>query len=707
MKKVFKLGYIHCAGCSVALQDKISKVENVKSAQINFVTRLVTVEIENKNHKETMQNIEDAIHEFDKTIEILPADAEEKESKNQKISKYLLVLSMALWVIGIVLQYTTGHFVAFFSVYLISYMLVAYKTLWNSLKSVVKGKILDETFLMSIASIGAFVIGEYLEGCAVMIFYSIGEIFQKRATEKSERRIKGLADLKSTTANLVNEYGEIKTVDLNLIKIGDKICVNAGEKVPLDGKIISGSANFNTAAITGDSACVYLSVGSDIISGYIAEDGSVIVEIATTAQNSTISKIVQMVEDASASKAHSEKFIAKFAKVYTPIVVGLALIICFVMPIFGGYSLDVFKLWAYRGLSFLVVSCPCALVLSVPLSYFIGVGSAAKSGILVKGSNYLEILAKTKNVFFDKTGTLTTGEFSVINVVSVGEKDTNDILELIAYAESFSNHRIAKSIVHYYQNETSKTINTAWVNGYKEIAGGGVIANIFMEDCIVGNAHFMKDNGIDIENIDTHDTVVYLAINGNLIGYVCVADTIKPDGKETITELNKMGIVSGMFTGDKTDVAKNVAASLGLQKFYAELMPEDKTNKISEIATNGNIAFVGDGINDAPAIASADVGIAMGAAGSDIAIESSDVVVLTDEPYKVVEAIKIAKHTQSIVVQNIVFTILFKVATLVLVSFGIAGMWLAVLADVGVNILAILNSLRAMKRFNKKHDKKI
>lgn len=706
MKKVFKLGYIHCAGCSVALQDKISKLENVKSAQINFVTRIVTVEIDNKNSKQTMQNIEDAIHEFDKTIQILPADAEENASKAQKISYYLLGASILLWIAGIVVQHTANLMYVYLPLYIVSFGLVGYKVLYGAFKNIIKGKILDETFLMSIATIGAFVIGEYLEGCAVLIFYTIGEIFQNFATKKSGDRIRSLATLKSNTANLVNTNGEISVVELCNIKVGDLICVNAGEKVPLDGKIVSGGANFNTAAITGESAGVYLTESNDVISGYIAEDGSVMVKVSTTEQNCTISKIVQMVEEASASKANTEKFIAKFAKVYTPVVVGLALAICFIMPIFWGYTLEVFKLWAYKSLSFLVVSCPCALVLSVPLTYFAGIGASAKSGVLIKGSNYLELLAKTKTVCFDKTGTLTTGEFKVTQIVSTGEKNENDILELVAYAESFSNHRIAKSIVEHYKNTTHKSINTAWVNGYTEIAGGGIIANIFMEDCIIGNLAFMQKNGVNIAFVDTHETMVYLACAGKLEGYICLADEPKEDAICTIQKLNNMGLETSMFTGDKQSVASNMAMQLGLNSYYAEMLPVDKVAKLTEINSKNKVAFIGDGINDAPVLATADVGIAMGGAGSDIAIESADVVILTDEPSKVVETLKIAKNTQKIVWQNVMFTIGFKIATMVLVSVGLAGMWLAVFADVGVTVLAVLNSLRAMKRFGKNKTKK-
>lgn len=700
MKKVFKLGYIHCAGCSVALQDKISKVENVKSAQINFVTRIVTLEIENKNAKETMQKVEDAIHEFDKSIEILSADADEKKS-SEHLKYYFLGASILLWVLAIVLQKCLNLWAVHFSLYLVSLLLVGYDVFLSAFKNIIKGKVLDETFLMSIATIGAFIIGEYLEGCAVMIFYTIGEIFQHYASTKSENSIKSLATLKSEFANVINDLGEISAVSVENIKVGDKISVSVGERVPLDGKIISGGAEFNTSAITGESAGQYLSENSDVISGYIVESGQVVIKVSATSQNSTISKIVKMVEEASASKANTEKFIAKFARIYTPIVVGLALAICFIMPIFWGYSLEIFKLWAYRGLSFLVVSCPCALVLSVPLAYFSGIGACAKSGVLVRGSNYLEILSKTKYVCFDKTGTLTTGEFEVVDIVSGGEKDAQDILELVAYAESFSSHRIAKSIVKHYEAETGKAINTAWVNGYQEVAGGGILANIFMEDCVVGNAQFMKINNIDVPTIKTSDTVVFSASGGVYSGYICVADTIKPDAKDTIANLKQLNTQTCMFTGDKNAVAQKVASEIGLDYGFGELLPADKVNKISDLKQNGRVVFVGDGINDAPALSTADVGIAMGGSGTDIAIESADMVILTDEPQKVVESIKIAKNSQKIVLENIVFTIGFKIATMLLVSIGLAGMWLAVFADVGVSVLAVLNSLRAMKRFQK------
>ncbi len=699
MKKTFKLGYIHCAGCSVALQEKISKVPNVNSAQINFVTRIVTLDIESKNAKQTMEAVEAAIHEFDKTIKILPVHADEHHGgKQQKVQNILLMVGVVLWAIGMVVEFiVSAPLLSYLFVYLAAYALVAYPVLWQAAKNICRGKVFDENFLMSIATIGAFIIGEYVEGVAVMIFYQIGELFNHKISEHSENNIKSLASLKSTMAELLCKDGTTKPTLLEKIKIGDKIVVSAGERVALDGKIISGGSNFNTSAITGESVGKYLTMGDSVISGYIAEDGAVTIEVTADVQNCTVSKIVQMVEDALASKANIEKFISRFAKYYTPVVVSLALLICFIGPAFYGYTLAAFSTWAYRGLSFLVVSCPCALVLSVPLAYFAGIGTMAKRGILVKGSNYLEKLAKVNTIVFDKTGTLTTGIFEVEEVVSLGEKEQSEILELISYGESFSNHSIAKSICLNYCQTSGKSINIAWVNGYTEVAGGGVIANIFMEDCIVGNAKFLQDNGVEVPALDTHKTIVYLATGGVCQGYVCLADKLKPDAASTIAALKKKGITTAMFTGDNDAVAKDIAGSVGLDEYFAGLLPAQKVEKLQDLqraakASKKCVGFVGDGINDAPALSAADVGIAMGGKGSDIAVESADMVILRDEPSSIIPAIKIAKRTMRIVWQNIIFSIGIKLATLLLISFGLAGMWLAVFADVGVSILAVLNS---------------
>ena len=716
MKKFLKLDHLHCAGCAVALQDKLSKVPGVNKAEINFVSRIVTLEIDGKDHKQTMQAAEAAIHEFDKTIQILTPGQENKQTKTNTaavVKNTLFGISVALWVVAIILQFTVKIWAVHFSVYLASYLLCAYSILYNACTNIFKGKVLDENFLMTIATIGAFIIGEYMEGVAVIIFYLIGEMFQHKISHNSEKNISSLNDLKCQEANLVLADGSSRVVNIADIKVGDKIMVNAGEKVPLDGKVVSGGANFNTAAITGESVPKYCSIGQEITSGFIAEDGSVVMQVTADINNCTVSKIIDMVQEASASKAGIEKFISRFAKIYTPVVAGLAAVLAFIMPAFWGYTLEAFTTWAYRGLAFLVVSCPCALVLSVPLTYFAGIGAMAKSGILVKGSNYIEKLAKVNTLVFDKTGTLTTGQFAVTDVHTLneqnyddGDKTEEDILELIAYAESFSNHSIAKAIVAHYQNITGKTINTAWVNDYKEVAGGGITATIFMEECVIGNAKFMENYGAYIHSPKSQElqTIVYLMVGGKLQGYITLSDTPKPDANLAISGLKKVGVKTAMLTGDNAAVAQRISQSLGLDEYYAGLRPADKVEKIKELAGLNKkgkaIGFVGDGINDAPALTAADVGIAMGGVGSDIAVESADMVIMTDEPSKLIPGIKIAKNTMRTVYQNIVLSIGVKVLTLILISSGlVASMWLAVFADTGLTVLAILNSLKATRKY--------
>ncbi len=712
MKKFLKLDHLHCAGCAVALQDKINKVQGVNSAEINFVSRIVTLDIDSKDYKQTLKDVEASIHEFDKTICIIDPRSQNKEGKQKantakKVQYVLFGVSVALWIAAIILQFTLKMWSVHFSIYLTAYLLCGYPILYNAFTNIFKGKVLDENFLMTLATIGAFIIGEYMEGVAVIIFYIIGEMFQHKISHNSEKNISSLSLLKCGEASLVLSDGTIQITKIDQIKVGDIIVVNAGEKVPLDGNIISGGANFNTAAITGESVPQYLGVDASISSGYIAEDGSVTIKVTADNNNCTVSKIIDMVQEASASKANIEKFISRFARIYTPVVAGLAAILAFVMPAFWGYTLEAFKLWAYRGLGFLVVSCPCALVLGVPLTYFAGIGAMAKSGILVKGSNYIEKLAKANTIVFDKTGTLTTGQFEVTGVHTLKDKTADDILELVAYCESFSNHSIAKSVVEYYSQKTGKTINTAWVQGYKEVAGGGITASIFMEECVIGNADFIKQYGeLDLLVPAENETQVYLLVAGKLQGYITLADTLKPDAKEAIKGLKAAKMKTVMLTGDNIAVASTISTSLGLNGFYAGLKPAQKVEKIKELSKLNSkhkcVAFVGDGINDAPALTSADVGIAMGGLGSDIAIESADMVIMTDEPSKLVPAKKIAKNTMNIVYQNIVGSIAIKVVTMLLLSFGLANMWLAVFADTGLTVLAILNSLRATKRYKSK-----
>lgn len=708
MKIEYKLGRIHCAGCAQSLEEILSSTDGIDSVSLDFISGNMVVESNSMKKKELEDITQKAIHRFDRNITISDPHAEEKLEKKDKI-KSIINYSIILITTTMLILLNTIHFesVASLILYILCYILISYNVLLSAFFNIIRGKMLDETFLMSIASIGAFIIGEYTEAVAVMLLYNIGELLQNRAVKKSEKEIKSITKLKATYANLVLDNTEMQ-VTLDKVTIGDTISIKQGEKVPLDGKIISGDAYVNTSAITGESAERFLKAGDTILSGSIVSTGNILVEVTSNEQTSTVSRIIELVEKASLNKSKTEKFIAKFAKWYTPIVVGMAAIIAFIIPIFSLYQ-D-FALWAYRALLFLVVSCPCALVISVPLSFFAGIGASAKHGIMIKGANYMEALWNINTFIFDKTGTLTYGNFSIKNIaITNKEKSKDEILELIAYAENFSNHRIAKSIIQEYNNRTHKDINIAWIEGAREVPGEGVIANIFGIDCIVGNAKLLKDNNISFVEVDSANTIVYLAENGKLSGYVEIADSVKPEAKEVVLSLKKLGINEiSMFTGDNDRIAKDVADNLGLDCYHANLLPEDKVNMLAEHNHGNNLAFVGDGINDAPILSTVNVGIAMGGIGSDIAIESSDVVLMDDNLSRLPLAISIAKNTKEIVYENIIFSIGIKILVLVLSILGFANMWLAIFADVGVTLIAILNSIRVLfvnKKYKQKLDK--
>ena len=708
MKIEYKLGRIHCAGCAQSLEEILSSTDGIDSVSLDFISGNMVVESSSMKKKELEEVTQNAIHRFDRNITISDPHAEEKLEKKDKI-KSIINYSIILITTTMLILLNTIHFESIVGLilYILCYILISYNVLLSAFFNIIRGKMLDETFLMSIASIGAFIIGEYTEAVAVMLLYNIGELLQNRAVKKSEKEIKSITKLKATYANLVLDNTEMQ-VTLDKVTIGDTISIKQGEKVPLDGKIISGDAYVNTSAITGESAERFLKAGDTILSGSIVSTGNILVEVTSNEQTSTVSRIIELVEKASLNKSKTEKFIAKFAKWYTPIVVGMAAIIAFIIPIFSLYQ-D-FALWAYRALLFLVVSCPCALVISVPLSFFAGIGASAKHGIMIKGANYMEALWNINTFIFDKTGTLTYGNFSIKNItITNKEKSKDEVLELIAYAENFSNHRIAKSIIQEYNNRTHKDINIAWIEGAREVPGEGVIANIFGIDCIVGNAKLLKDNNISFVEVDSANTIVYLAENGKLSGYVEIADSVKPEAKEVVLSLKKLGINEiSMFTGDNDRIAKDVADDLGLDCYHANLLPEDKVNMLAEHNHGNNLAFVGDGINDAPILSTVNVGIAMGGIGSDIAIESSDVVLMDDNLSRLPLAISIAKNTKKIVYENIIFSIGIKILVLVLSILGFANMWLAIFADVGVTLIAILNSIRVLfvnKKYKQKLDK--
>lgn len=579
------------------------------------------------------------------------------------------------------------------ALFIISYIIVGGDVVKRAVKNIFKGQVFDENFLMSIATIGAFFIGEYPEGVAVMLFYQVGELFQSYAVGKSRKSIASLMDIRPDYAN-VKKGDELVKVDPDEVQIGDIIVIKAGEKIPLDGKVIEGSSMIDTSALTGESVPREVKVGSDILSGCININGVITSEVTKEFGESTVSKILDLVENASSKKSNSEQFITKFARYYTPVVVIIAVFLAIIPPlVIDGAT---FSDWIYRALAFLVVSCPCALVISIPLSFFGGIGGASKKGVLVKGSNYLEALAETEIVVFDKTGTLTKGVFNVQEIHPEGVSK-EELLELTAHAESYSNHPISLSLKRAY----SKEIDNGRISDVEEISGHGVIATVDGKKVMAGNIKLMKKMDIPYFKGELIGTVVHVAVNNKYIGYIVISDEVKEDSAQAIKELKAANIKQTvMLTGDNKSIGSKVAKELGLDKVYAELLPADKVEKLEELfsqkSKKGKLAFVGDGINDAPVLARADIGIAMGGLGSDAAIEAADVVIMTDEPSKIATAMKISKKTLKIAHQNIVFAIGIKIIVLILSAFGIATMWTAIFADVGVTIIAVLNAFRAL-----------
>lgn len=579
------------------------------------------------------------------------------------------------------------------ALFIISYIIVGGDVVKRAVKNIFKGQVFDENFLMSIATIGAFFIGEYPEGVAVMLFYQVGELFQSYAVGKSRKSIASLMDIRPDYAN-VKKGDELVKVDPDEVQIGDIIVIKAGEKIPLDGKVIEGSSMIDTSALTGESVPRKVEVGSDILSGCININGVITVEVTKEFGESTVSKILDLVENASSKKSNSEQFITKFARYYTPVVVIIAVFLAIIPPlVIDGAT---FSDWIYRALAFLVVSCPCALVISIPLSFFGGIGGASKKGVLVKGSNYLEALAETEIVVFDKTGTLTKGVFNVQEIHPEGVSK-EELLELTAHVESYSNHPISLSLKRAY----SKEIDNERILDVEEISGHGVIATVDGKKVMAGNTKLMKMMDIPYFKGELIGTIVHVAVNNKYIGYIVIADEVKEDSAQAIKELKVANIKQTvMLTGDNKSIGSKVAKELGLDKVYAELLPADKVEKLEELfsqkSKKGKLAFVGDGINDAPVLARADIGIAMGGLGSDAAIEAADVVIMTDEPSKIATTMKISKKTLKIAHQNIVFAIGIKIIVLILSAFGITTMWAAIFADVGVTIIAVLNAFRAL-----------
>lgn len=579
-----------------------------------------------------------------------------------------------------------------FPAFLIAYLIIGGDIVWKALRNISKGQVFDENFLMSVATIGAFCLREYAEGVAVMLFYQVGELFQSYAVSRSRRSIAELMDIRPDYANVLRN-GELVQVDPEEVAIGDTIVVKPGERIPLDGVVTDGRSALDTSALTGESVPRDVNTGDEVISGCINQTGKLTIKVSKEFGESTVSKILELVENASDKKSKSENFITRFARYYTPVVVFSAVALAIIPPLVTGQS---FLIWIERALTFLVISCPCALVISVPLSFFGGIGGASKCGVLVKGSNYLEMLADTETVVFDKTGTLTKGNF-VVSEVRALNMSKEELIEVAAHAEDYSSHPIAASIKKAY----GKTVDSSLIKDIEEIAGHGVKAVINDKIVLAGNAKLMKLKDISYEETSFVGTVVHIAIDGAYAGYIVIADEIKADSRQAILDLKAAGVKQTvMLTGDADAVGKKVATQLNLDKAYTELLPADKVTQLEKLmkqkSEKAMLAFVGDGINDAPVLARADVGIAMGGLGSDAAIEAADVVIMTDEPSKIATVMKISRKTLRIVKQNIVFALFVKGVVLVLGAVGLANMWGAVFADVGVSIIAILNAVRAL-----------
>ena len=603
-----------------------------------------------------------------------------------------IIISVILFVLALVIPFSNEWINN--GLFIISYLVVGFEILKKAVRNIFRGKVFDENFLMAVATIGAFAIGEFPEAVAVMLFYQVGELFQSYAVDKSRKSIASLMDIRPDYANIEKD-GKIEKVDPDEVKIGDIIIVKTGEKIPLDGVVVEGRSSLDTMALTGESVPRVVKTEDEVLSGCINKDGLLKIRVTKEFGESTVSKILDLVENASSKKSKSENFITKFAKYYTPTVVIIAVLLAFIPPIILK-DFSTFSVWLYRALSFLVVSCPCALVISIPLSFFGGIGGASKMGILIKGSNYLEALANTETVVFDKTGTLTEGIFEVQDIYAEGiEKD--ELLRIVAHAENYSNHPIAKSVKKAY----NKKIDEKIIKNPQELSGKGIWAKIDEKDILVGNEKLMLEEKIDFKKCDEVGTILYVAIDKKYVGYVLIADKIKQDSPKTIRELKAMNIKETvMLTGDKKEVGEYVAKKLNMDKVYTELLPDGKVEKVEELlkqkSEKGKLVFVGDGINDAPVLTISDIGVAMGGLGSDAAIEAADIVIMTDETSKISKAINLSKKTMRIVRENIIFAIFVKIAVLVLTAFGASTMWEAVFADVGVSVIAIINALRML-----------
>lgn len=685
-----------CASCAAKIEKKVKAMPEMSYAYLDFTTQklIIETEVANNGLPHIIEKIQGIVDGIEQGVEVMLADNIKKEkTKNQdnfiRKKDILVIAGVIIFILLNILD--AGKFRIY--LFLVSYILIGYDILLQALKNIRNKEIFDENFLMVTATMGAFAIGEFPEAVAVMLFYKIGEYFQDRAVEKSRESISELMNIRPEYAVVERNKAEVR-VSPEDVKKNETIFVRPGEKIPLDGEVIYGNTSIDTASLTGEALPKEISVGSKVIGGCINIDGFIKIKVEKEFREGTISKILEMVENSSAKKSKTEKFITKFARYYTPAVVFIAALIVFFPSVLFGWNNGT---WLYRGLIFLVVSCPCALVISIPLSFFGGIGGASRRGILIKGGNFLEALNSVSTVVFDKTGTLTKGVFKLEKIITDSKYSQEELLGITAAAESFSNHPIAKAIIRGYQ----KTPDSQYITEYKELAGKGIIAVFKGKKIAIGNKKLMEENGIEVVKYEGSGTVLFVGIDKNYAGELIIKDEIREEAKRTIADLRNKGVEKiVMLTGDNSHNAEEIAKELNIDRYYAELLPADKIEKIEEIENNnnqGNVVFVGDGINDAPVLARAHIGIAMGGIGSDAAIEASDIVIMNDKLDKISEAIEIAKKTRKIVWQNITFALGVKGIVLVLGIFGIATMWEAVFADVGVALLAVLNAMRVLK----------
>lgn len=672
---------LDCPSCAEKIKSEISKIKNVKKVELDFLSKKLDVTTVSDNKSDIVENVKSIVKYFEPDVLVSEVDSSHVETsyfKEEKKNIFRMIIAFIIFIIGFFTEYK-------FILFSIAYLVSGYDVIIKAFKNILKLKPLDESFLMTIASLGAFFINEYAEAVAVMLFYQAGELFNDFAVHKSRKSISNIMKLRPDYANIMHENKMIKTSPEN-VKIGEFIYVKSGERVPIDGVVLEGTSYVDNSAITGESVPIKIEKNSEIYSGGVNLEGLIKVKTTKDFKNSTLNQILELTQTAHSKKAITERFITRFANIYTPVVVALALILLAIPVVI--FKQD-FSTWLYKSLTFLVVSCPCALVISVPLSYFGGIGRAAKRGIIIKGGVYMETLSKCNYLVLDKTGTLTKGNFKVVDIKAKSVSE-DDLIKYCAYAESISNHPIANAIKKSYKGDIP--INE--IKG-KEITGKGMMVSYKDKVILCGNEKLLSENNISVEKSENSSTIIHVAVNGQYYGYVEVADEIKKEAFNFIKNIKKIGVQKAiMLTGDKKDISEKIASKLNLDEVKSELLPSDKLSVVDELINKSNkVIFVGDGVNDAPVLARADIGIAMGGVGTDSAIEAADIIIMNDDLNKINEAISISKKTKNIVMQNIIFALVIKFSVLILSALGIVSMWWAVFADVGVSFLAIINSM--------------